>query len=256
MFQSFMITFREGLESFLIIAISLSYLKKANLIRLIPAVKAGIVFSIFLSIVAGVLLNRASNQALWEGLLALVAAILVGTMTIHMWKTARFIKRDIEKGLKNSTEKTGLSAWLGVFGFTTLMITREGMETALLLNALIFQMQAWKLVLGCALGILAAASIAWFWAKHGHKINLARFLQVTAVFLFIFVIQLILYAFHELTEAGVLGLSQAWHDATEPFGPEGFYGQLLTYLLVIVPVVWLFVSWFTNRKNKELVPQS
>ena len=74
MFQAFVITLREGLEAFLIVAISLAYLRKSGRHQLIPAVHWGIGLSVLLSIGAGMLFQRASNQALWEGVLALVAA--------------------------------------------------------------------------------------------------------------------------------------------------------------------------------------
>ena len=48
--------------------------------------------------------------------------------------------------------------------------------------------------------------------------------------------QLLIYGFHELTEANIFPNSQPWHDATEPFGPDGVYGQYLTYLLVLLPL--------------------
>ena len=41
MFQAFVITLREGLEAFLIVAISLAYLKKTGRSSLIPAVHWG-----------------------------------------------------------------------------------------------------------------------------------------------------------------------------------------------------------------------
>jgi high-affinity iron transporter len=72
---------------------------------------------------------------------------------------------------------------------------------------------------------------------------------VTAVFLFVFVVQLFIYGFHELTEANVLPYSEPLHWATEPYGPEGVYGQYLSYLLVVLPVAWLaFVSLFGSKK--------
>ena len=77
MHQAFVVTLREGLEAFLIVAISLSYLRKTGRQTLLPAVHWGIGASILLSVGAGLLLARAANQALWEGVLALVAAVLV-----------------------------------------------------------------------------------------------------------------------------------------------------------------------------------
>src|SRR5215207_4625462 len=117
MLQAFVITLREGLEAFLIVAISLAYLKKTGRHGLIPAVHWGIGVSVLVSIAAGVAFARASNQALWEGILA-----------------------------------SGAAAFLGVFGFTLLMITREGMETALLMNALIFQVKSAQIIGGAVAG--------------------------------------------------------------------------------------------------------
>ena len=87
MLQAFVITLREGLEAFLIVAISLAYLKKTGRAGLLPAVHWGIATSIAVSIGAGLLLSRARNQALWEGVLALVAAVSVATLIVHMWRT-------------------------------------------------------------------------------------------------------------------------------------------------------------------------
>jgi high-affinity iron transporter len=242
MLQAFVITLREGLEAFLIVAISLAYLRKSGRQELIPAVRLGIAVAIGLSIAAAFLFQRASNQALWEGLLAIAAALSVATLTIHMWRTARRIKRDIEGRLYSSTLKTGTSAFLGVFGFTLLMISREGMETALLMGTLLFQVKSVNVIAGAVAGTLVSACVAWLWSRYGHRVNLALFFQVTAVFLLVFVVQLLIYGFHELTEANIFPYSEPLHWATEPYGPDGRYGQYITYLLVMLPLGWLVVS--------------
>jgi len=242
MLQAFVITLREGLEAFLIVAISLAYLRKTGRNSLIPAVHWGIVASIAVSIGAGVLLAQAANQALWEGVLALAAAALVGSLIVHMWRAGRYMKRNIEGRLEASSVKAGSAAFLGVFGFTLLMITREGMETALLMNALVFQLASFDILSGAIAGTVVAAVIAWLWTRYGRRVNLAQFFQVTAVFLVVFVVQLVIYGVHELTEANIFPGSQPWHDATEPYGPDGIYGQYLTYLLVALPLAWLAVS--------------
>src|SRR5438132_1416927 len=129
MLQAFVITLREGLEAFLIVAISLAYLRKTGQQQLLPAVRWGILASV---------------------------------------------------------------------AFRAL------------------------------LGTIAAAVVAWLWSRYGHRVNLSLFFQVTAVFLAIFVVQLFIYGFHELTEANLIAGSQAWHDATEPYGPDGIYGKYLS----------------------------
>jgi high-affinity iron transporter len=242
MLQSFVITLREGLEAFLIVAISLAYLRKSGRASLVSAVHWGIAASVLISIVAGILLQRARNQALWEGLLALTAAVLVASLIIHMWRVARRMRSEIEMKLEESAAKTGAAAYIGVFMFTLLMITREGMETALLMNALLFQVQSMQIVAGAAAGTLAAAAMAWVWSRYGYRVNLARFFQVTAVFLLVFVVQLLIYGFHELTEANIFPYSEPLHWATEPYGPDGRYGQYFSYMLVVLPLGWLAFS--------------
>jgi high-affinity iron transporter len=249
MLPAFVITLREGLEAFLIVAISLAYLRKTGRPGLVSAVHWGIGVSIVVSIGAAVLFQRASNQALWEGILALAAAVLVMTLIVHMWRHAKRLKREIETRLESSALKTGAKAFAGVFLFTLLMITREGMETALLMGTLVLQEAGVNIIIGAAAGTACAAFVAWLWSRYGHRVNLALFFQVTAVFLAVFVVQLLIYGLHELTEANLFAGSEALHWATEPYGPDGRYGQFLSYLLVALPVAWLVIAaMFGSRK--------
>ena len=249
MLQAFVITLREGLEAFLIVAISLAYLRKSGKHQLIPAVHWGIALSVLLSIGAAVLFQRASNQALWEGILALVAAVLVASLIVHMWRHARRMRREIEVHLEQSALKVGAKAFASVFFFTLLMITREGMETAMLMGTLLFQIRAVDIITGAVAGTMCAAVVAWLWSRYGHRVNLALFFQVTAVFLTVFVLQLLIYGFHELTEANIFPYSEPLHWATEPYGPDGRYGQYLTYLLVLLPLAWLVFAGVLGDKK-------
>ena len=251
MVQAFVITLREGLEAFLIVAISLAYLRKSGRRELIPAVHWGIGLAVAISSGAAYLFSQASNQALWEGVLGLVAAVSVASLTVHMWRTARRVKVDIEGHLMTSTMKTGRAAFFGVFAFTLLMITREGMDTALLMGTLLFQVQSASIIGGATVGILSAATVAWLWSRYGHRVNLGLFFQVTAVFLMVFVLQLVIYGFHELTEANIFPYSEPLHWATEPYGPDGRYGQYLSYLLVMLPLGWLLISSLKPRRAAQ-----
>jgi high-affinity iron transporter len=256
MIQAFVITLREGLEAFLIVAISLAYLKKTGRTTLLPAVHWGIAVSVVLSVAAGLVLAQANNQALWEGVLALTAALLVASLTMHMWRAGKRMKREIEGRLEASSVKLGRAAFFGVFGFTLLMITREGMETALLMTQLIFTVKSTQVLAGAAAGTMSAAFVAWLWSRYGYRVNLSRFFQVTAVFLLVFVVQLLIYGFHELTEANIFPNSQPLHDATEAYGPDGVYGQYLTYLLVLLPLAWLAITSFYHGNRRSPAPRS
>jgi high-affinity iron transporter len=251
MLQAFVITLREGLEAFLIVAISLAYLKKTGRQALVPAVHWGIAAAVAVSLALGVLLQRAMNQALWEAVLALVAAVLVATLIVHMWRVGRRMKAQIEGRLESSAIKAGRAAFFGVFGFTVLMIAREGMETALLMNALLFQVKSPQIIGGALGGTAIAAFVAWLWSKYGHRVNLARFFQVTAVFLGVFVVQLLIYSFHEFTETHLWAGSDYWHWLTEPYSPDGIYGQYFTYALVILPLAWLAISTLLSPRQRR-----
>ena len=142
--------------------------------------------SVLVSGVAGVLFERAANQALWEGILAVAAALLAGSLIVHMWRAAKTIKYDVERRLEASAVKPVTAAFAGVFLFTVVMITREGMETVLFMNAVLFQVQSASVFTGAVGGLLVAATVAWLWSKFGHRVNLSRFFQVTTIVLSVF----------------------------------------------------------------------
>jgi len=245
MAQAFVITLREGLEAFLIIAISLAYLRKSGRTHLAAAVHWGIGIAIVLSAAGGYLLFNAANQEWLEGPLALVAAASVTWMVVHMWFAGRRMKGDIEGRLQSSSLRGGATAFAGVLLFTVLMITREGMETALLLMQL---RETLNLALGAAAGAVGAAGFAWLWSRFGHRLNLGLFFQVTAIFLFVFVVQLVVRGVHEMAEQSMLPYSDFLHAKTEAWGPDSAFGHLLTYLLVLLPLGWLTVksAFFTR----------
>jgi len=249
MYTALMITLREGLEAFLIVAITLAYLKKSGRTALVGAVYAGVAVALAASWLASTAFAQAENKPLWEGILAFVTSVLVATFTVHVLRTAKHMKRELESRLEDAAAGSRW-AWWGVFGFTVLAITREGMEAALLLASTYVQNDMQEFFTGALIGLLAAAGVAALWGRFGHRVNLARFLQVTAVFLLLFVVQLAIYSFHEFTEAGVLPLdNDYWHVATEPYGPEGVYGHWLSYGLVAMPLAWLLMATLRSRRT-------
>src|SRR5258708_22532783 len=101
------------------------------------------------------------------------------------------------------------------------MVTREGMEAALLLIQVRGNQGMFR---GSVAGLAAAALMSWAWAHYGHRINIKRFFQVTGLFLLLFTIQIVFYSIHELSEAAVLG---PWGGviptAPPPYSPHGSY---------------------------------
>ncbi|PYS72755.1 MAG: hypothetical protein DMF69_06850 [Acidobacteria bacterium] len=266
MFNSFIIVLREGFESFLLVAVIVSYLRKANQKWLTPAVYTAILLAVSASLGLAYLLNKGiddqtvtslfgvtiggyisqffANEALREAVLGVVAIVMVGTLVVHMWRSGPKIQQHMRERLSVASSKSSrFAAIAAVFLFTFLMITREGMETALLL----MQVRDPQLIQGAVLGLVAAGALAWAWARFGHLINVRRFFQVTGVFLLLFMVQVAIYTFHEFAEAGLLPNSEFLHEATEKFSPDGLYGKWFSLVMVVGCGIWLAVAWFRDK---------
>ena len=248
MWQGFTIALREGIEAFLIVALTLAYLKRTGRPGLAKAVYAAIAVSVLTCSAAGFLFSKAANQPLWEGILALVAAALVGSLLVYMKRVSKHLKSDIEARIESKAGGSPTRAFWGVFAFALLMITREGMETALLIATAFFQLKSMAVVAGLALGLFGAAVIGVLWTRLGKDVDLKTILNVSAVFLAIFLVQLVLYGVHELSEARLFPASQAIHDATAILGPDGVLGPVLAYALAVIPTLWLAALWWKRRR--------
>jgi high-affinity iron transporter len=255
--QILLVTLREGIEMFLIVAIAATYLTKTGRRSLVAAVGWGTGTALLASVVLGVWLSEVAVTPAWESALALIAAVLVISMVVYMLSAAKHLRRHIGEKLDLAAARPGRGAWIGVFLFVVLMITREGMETAFLTASLFRQTESQHFVLGVLGGLIGAAGIAWAWLRYGKRVNLQLFFNVTSIFLVLFAVQLLVYAFHEATEGGLLPLDNAyWHIATEPYGPEGEYGAMLTYALVLVPAAWLAWAAWSARTGNATLPKN
>jgi len=243
------ITLREGIEAFLIVAIAAAYLRKTGREALLPAVWAGTVVALVLSVGVGGFLLQYAVQPLYEGWLAAVAAVLVISMAIYMNGAGKRMGAEIGARIDAAALKPGAGAWLGVFLFVVLMITREGVETAFMIVAVAKNEGNEALVAGALIGTALAAALAWAWLRWGRRVNLALFFQATAIFLILFSLQLLLYAFHEFTEAEALPLDNTyWHMATEEWA-EGRYAKIYSALMVLAPLAW--IAWASLRRKPQ-----
>ena len=101
MWQGFTIALREGIEMFLIVALILSYLSRTGRRGLARAVYAGTAVSLATCFFAFLLFQRAANRSLWEGILALVAAVLVASLLVYMKRVSAHLKSDIESRIES-----------------------------------------------------------------------------------------------------------------------------------------------------------
>lgn len=244
MLQPFIIVLREAFEAFLIVAIIFAFLKRTGQTGLLPAVIWGIGVSIVASAGLGYFLWQGANEPLWEAIFGFVAVFFVTTLVIQMWREGKYMKAHMEQKLSTLSAKSNAqAAWWGMFLFTVVMISREGMETALML----MQVPHQHIFAGAALGVLATAVFCLLWVKFSSLINLRVFFQVTGIFLLLFVVQILIYSFHELSETGLIPNAEAFHNATEPYSPDGLYGKWFSPVMVAVCAFWLVFSWFRSK---------
>lgn len=250
--QAILISFREGLESFLIVGVILTYLRRTGRAELVRGVQLGVALSV-LTCTAGAYLwyrwtqseTSNPNQSLYEGIAAFVAAALVGGL---LWQTLRAGKRlrgDIEARIERAAAGASWHAVAGTTLVTTLLITREGLEAVLFLGVQAFTVKATVLAIGAGLGLFLAAAIAWSWSRFGYRLQMSVVLRVTAIFLVLFLAQLVVYGLHELAESGAVLAGDhvtAFHNATERLGPQGDIGQWFTFSLAGAPLLYLLLD--------------
>jgi high-affinity iron transporter len=241
------VTLREGIEAFLIVAITAAYLRKTGRDALLPAVWSGTAVAAVLSVLVGGWLLEYAVQPVYEGWLALVAAVMVVSMAIYMNSAGKRMAAEIGRRIDAAAQKPGAGPWIAVFLFVAVMIGREGVEIAFLTAALSRNEGSGELVAGAVIGAALAAALALAWVRWGRRVNLTLFFQATAIFLALFSLQLLLYAFHEFTEAEALPIDNSyWHVATEQWA-EGSYAKLYSAFMVLAPLAW--IGWISLRRR-------
>jgi high-affinity iron transporter len=253
MLQTLLITFREGLEAFLMVTIASLYLRKSERLALLSAVRAGLATAVVGSIALGIgLAQLGAISPVWEGGLALIAAAAVIGCVTHMLKMGKQMGREISAGMGRATLLDGNHAWWSVFAFTLFMVGREGVESAAMLSSIANDSGVNHLFIGGLLGLAAAATIALLWSRFGQQINLSRFFNITAVFMLAFSVMLLLKAIFEFTEVNLIpGIDNTvWHEAIEPF-VEGGYSQVASLVLVLAPTLWLILTHGLETRGRK-----
>jgi FTR1 family protein len=205
MFQSLVITLREGVEAALILGIVLGYLKKTGRQAWSRYVWWGLVAAVAASLAAAYVVHRFEIiEDAYEGWLMLVGAVFVATMVYWMWRTGKHLKREIETKLADLSATPSRSAAFGLFLFVFLMVFREGAETVLFLAAVSLRTTELLNFIGGVLGLGLAVALGVAFFKGSVKVDLRKFFTVTTMVLFVVAAQLLVSGVHELSEAQVL----------------------------------------------------
>ena len=268
MIAGILITFREGLEAFLIIGILLGYLRKAGHSTCGRYVWAGTVAGVLASIglawgFQALAMEFEGPRAAWfEAAASAIAVPILSYMVLYMQRHARGLKTQAEAKAALAVT-TGQVVTLATLAFITVL--REGLETAIFLAALMTRVSSAGLMPGAFLGLAASAMIAYAIFASTIQLDLRRFFIVTSVLLIFIAAGLCAHILMALHEVGfhVLGMT-AW-STKSILDSESFVGRLLhafigyhdepTVMEVLVYFGYLgSMSWAFVRAVKASAP--
>ncbi len=240
MIESAIITLREGIEIALVVGIVIVYLRRVGREELLTSVYAGLGLALLASVGGAVVFERLSvDQESLEGYFMLVAAVCVISMVVWMWRTARTITSEIHDRLASIMERRG--SWyvrLSILAFIFFMVVREGIETALFLQAVAYSTGGWQSIAGTLFGVVLATLFGILFIRGSVRIDIGRFLKVTAITLLLFTLQLAVDAVHEFLENGILPASPR---AMGIIGPIVQHDTLFIVAIIGIPAFMLFI---------------
>src|SRR2546427_2032447 len=243
MFQSLVITLREGVEAALIVGIVSGYLKKTGRASANRIVYWALLTAVGASLALGFILHTLQLTELgdaYEGWLMLTGAVFVASMTVWMWRTGKRLKQEIESKLSSlagGPRAPGRWAAWGLFVFVFLMVFREGTETVLFLAAVSLRTTALMNFVGGVIGLALAVGLGVAFFKGSLKVNLRKFFAVTTLVLLVVAVQLFVSGLHELSEAGALSFRPR---GKAPVGAIGHPGAV--FFLVVVGLFLFLVA--------------
>ena len=208
--NSLAIIIREGLEAVLIVGAVLGYLRATRAPGKYSLwVYLGVIVAILLSLLtwvaAGSLLTiSAASRELLEGLTSLVAVAVLFYVTnwlfhkVYVVDWLTFIKEQVGQALNS-----GSALALAALGFT--VVYREGFETVLFYQALLFDAETGWVLLGFGVGLVIILAVAYAMLHLSQRLPLKPFFTVTGSLLLLLAFSLTGKGVRELQEAGVIG---------------------------------------------------
>jgi high-affinity iron transporter len=249
MLSALLVALREGVEAALVVGIVLVYLNRSGRRALKVYAWAGVLLACAASVGAALLLQHwAISEDGFEGLLMLLASVLVVTMIVWMNRVARTLRKNIEQRVEAYAQKSTRAAGWAVGAFVFFMVVREGAELVLILRAVELSSAGVQVWIGTLLGIAIAVGVGFFFFQGTLRIPLHRFFTATSVILMVVAFQLALTGVHELSEA-----TWIWSSKTEMAWVGPIVRNEVFFFAVILGVATLVVlrEWFGARRPAE-----
>jgi high-affinity iron transporter len=240
MFEALVVTLREGVEAALVVGIIVAFLRKEGYDRYLGTVWAAIGAAAAASLLgAWALYKWAVNEEVFEGLLYLGSAVIVGSMMVWMWRHSHALSGEMKGSLSRIlARERASSVAAGLFAFTFLMVFREGVETVLFLSALSLTTNGLMASLGVLIGLGAAVIFGVLFVRGSLRIDLGRFFKITGIALGIFVLQLLVNGYHELAEAGWLPANET---SMATIGPLVRNEVFFIAAVILLPLLMLLI---------------
>jgi FTR1 family protein len=255
-FNAFAIIFREGLEAVLLIGAMLAYLGRLEGGRrhqrqVFSGVLVGVFASVATWIVARTLIPvSGASRELVEGVTALLA---VGVLLyVSHWLFQKTYIHDWKAYLESHLgQAVSRGSALAMVGLAFAAVYREGFETVLFYQALLFDAGAGAVLAGFVPGFLAIVAIGVGIVRLGLRLPLKRVFGVTGTVLLWLAFVFLGKGLYNLQEAGVFAARPlAWmpdHEALRQL--LGLYplaqtmvAQLAFLLILALGAVWLRAS--------------
>ncbi|BEP44181.1 MULTISPECIES: iron uptake transporter permease EfeU [Variovorax] len=257
----FLIMLREGIEAALIVGIVASYLKQSGRGALMPAVWVGVLLAAALSLFAGAGLQLLAaefpqkQQELFEGVVGLIAVVMLTSMVFWMRKAARSIKGELQASIDKALGKGADGQGWALIGMVFLAVAREGLESVFFLLAVFQQSSGWEAPVGALGGIAVSVAIGWGLYSGGVRLDLRRFFRFTGLFILLVAAGLLAGVLRKLHEGGVWNhLQTVVFDMSTALPMDSPLGAVLSGLLgyqaapvvgeVVVYLAFLAVSLF------------
>jgi high-affinity iron transporter len=239
MFDSLVITLREGVEAALVVGIILAYLRKSGREALGRFVFIGLGAGIGASLLCAVLVSALGIQEeAYEGWLMIAGSLFVASMVFWMWRTAKGLKKEIETRVEAIASRGAGAVATGLFLLTFLMVLREGIETILFLGAVNLTTDALLSFLGGLVGLGLATLFGIAFVRGTVRVDLGRFFKVTEIVLALLALQLLIGGLHELGEKGTLPVGR---EEMRLIGPIVKNEVLIIVSLLALPLIILLV---------------
>ena len=208
MLAGFLIGFREALEAALIIGVLISLLYRTRRELMAKWVWGGVVLALIASVLTWMTFEifvgefSKKNEELFEGLLYLVAAILITTVILHV------IGHASKEILENKAEKAiEIREAFGIGLLAFVSVWREGVETVIFIGA---GTESSDAITGLFIGIVLAAAIGYVLFATTKNLDIRFMFNVSTSLLVGFAAYLVMKAIHEFGEIGFMGIPESF----------------------------------------------